>query len=137
MRTSLTRIAAGTAIAAAAVLTVAGTASAATSSPTDKAAHTTLSIAEATASIKAGQKDIVGGVLSAGMAPVAGQTVWLDRLTGRGGSVVALQDGQTGRNGRVLFVVAPKTTTTYVLVFAGARKLAPTHSGIVTVVVKR
>jgi len=133
MRTSLTRVAAGTAIAAAAVLTVAGTASAATGSPAAKA-PTALSIAEAKATIKAGQKDVVGGFLRSGKAPLAGQVVWLDQVAGS--SVKPVQQGQTARNGGVEFTVAPKSTTRYVLVFAGGKKLAATHSGVVTVVVK-
>lgn len=134
MRTSLTRVAAGTAIAAAAVLAVAGTASAATGSPAAKA-PTALSIAEAKATIKAGQKDIIGGFLRSGKAPLAGQVVWLDRIAGS--NVIPLQHGLTARNGGVEFTVAPGSTTRYVLVFAGTKKLAATHSFSETVVVKR
>lgn len=134
MRTSFTRVAAGIAIAAAAVLTVAGTASAATASPAAKA-HTTLSIVESRTWIKAGQKDVISGDLRTGKVPVAGKVVVLDRIVGK--KLIPVQFDLTGKAGRVHFVVRPKVTARYMLVFPGTKKLHATHSGVVTVVVKK
>jgi len=111
---------------------VAGTASAGTTAPVK--AHTTLSIVAARNKIKAGQKDAVGGTLLAGKTPLAGKIIILDRVEGK--KLVPVQDGLTGKAGRVRFIVAPKTTAKYELVFLGTKKLAATHSGVVTIIVK-
>jgi hypothetical protein len=78
MRTSLTRLVAGTAIAATALLAVAGTASAST---TAAKAPTTLSIVAAKSTITVGQWDTIGGTLASGKTPVAGRAVILDQYT--------------------------------------------------------
>lgn len=132
MRTSLTRVASGAVLAATAVFALAGAASAAT--PAAKA-HTTLSIAESKTTIKAGQKDVVSGTLAVGKKGLAKEVVILDRVAGK--KLVPVSAQLTGKAGKVAFVVKPKATTKYELVFRGTTKLAATHSGVVTAVVKK
>jgi F0F1-type ATP synthase alpha subunit len=132
MRSSLTRAVAGVAIASAAIFAVASSASAAT---TVAKAHTTLSIVESKSTIKAGQKDLVAGTLKAGKTGLAKEIVLLDRVSGKKLIPVAVE--LTGKAGNASFTVAPKTTTKYELVFLGTKKLAASHSGVVTVVVKK
>jgi len=109
MRRFLTRAAVGTAIAAAAVLTVAGTAGAA-AKPAAKA-PTTLSIVEAKTSIKPGQTDVIGGTLKSGKSPLAGKIIILDRVVGK--KLVPVKDAVTGKAGNAAFVVKPKATARY------------------------
>ena len=82
MRTSLTRLVAGTAIAATALLAVAGTASASTATTPKK--PTTLSIVAAKSKITVGQSDTISGTLASHKTPVAGRIVILDKRVGNG-----------------------------------------------------
>jgi hypothetical protein len=128
MRRSLTRAASGVAVAAAAVLALAGPASAATAHPR---VHTTLSIVEAKNVIKAGHTDVVSGRLAADRIGLKGHLVYLDRWNGI--KFVELRVKLTGANGGVSFVVQPGVTARYELVYRGNADFAPTHSGVVTV----
>jgi hypothetical protein len=128
MRKSLTRAVAGAAAATAVTLALTGTANA---TVVPAKLHTTLSIVELRNVIKAGQKDVVSGVLRAGRFGLPREVVVLDRLVG--GKFVPVQAGLTNKAGAVGFVVKPKVTARYELVFPGTKKLARTHSGVVTV----
>ncbi len=125
MRRSITRAAAGAAVAAATVLALAGPASALTR------LHTTLSIVESKTVITAGQADLVSGRLAHDGAGLAGRTVYLDRVEGI--TLVQVQVQTTGPAGGVAFTVRPAITARYELVYKGNAVYAPTHSGIVTV----
>jgi hypothetical protein len=129
MRTTLTRLLAGTAVAATAVLTVAGTASATTPPPK---APTTLSIVLARNTITVGQKDTVGGTLASKGTPLPGRTIQLDRWLPAVKKWSAFEEKKTGVKGGVAFVVAPVVTTSYRLVFLGGPNYKYTHSGSVT-----
>ena len=128
MRKSLTRAAAGAAAAAVATLALAGTADAAA---VPHKLHTTLSIVEWRNAIKAGQKDVVAGTLRVGKFGRHKELIILDRLVD--GRFVPVQARLTNKEGRVAFIVRPKETARYELVFRGTNELARTHSGVVTV----
>jgi hypothetical protein len=132
MRTSLTRAVSGVAVAAAAVLTLAGPANAAPAHVVR--VHTTLSIVESRNVIKAGQRDVIGGRLASRGIGLGKHVVYLDRWTGK--KFVAVQAEVTGPKGGVSFTVRPGVTARYELVYRGNAVYAPTHSGIVTVKVK-
>ena len=134
MRTSLTRIIAGTAIAATAVLTVAGTAGAATRTTPAKA-PTTLTLVEAKATITVGQKDVLAGTLLTGKTPVVGKVVELYRYGVKAKKWIPVEVDLTGKYGHVFFTVKPPVTTRYELVFHGNARYAASHSGPATVVV--
>jgi len=130
MRKSLTWAAVGTTIAAA-VLSVAGTASASTAAPAK--APTTLLVGAAHWNSTPGAKDTITGVLESKGKPVASKWVKLfavskGHLEGRG--IVA---HETGPRGGVSFSVAPTATTTYELVFSGTAAYASSHSAPATI----
>jgi hypothetical protein len=127
MRKSLTRALAGTAIAATAVLTAAGTASATTPAPT------TLSISASATTITVGQHDTISGALLSGTTPVANKVVLLDKVVGT--TLVFVDARHTGALGKVNFVVVPKATVTYELVFRGTAAFAASNSTPLTVTV--
>jgi len=133
MRTSLTRTLTGAAVAAAAVLALAGPANA-KALPAPRV-HTTLSIVESRLVIKAGHTDEISGRLAHDRTGLGGHVVYLDRLVGK--KFVAVQAGLTGKHGWVSFTVRPGVTARYELVYLGNKELAPTHSGVVTVKVKQ
>lgn len=60
-----------------------------------------------------------------------GRVVFLDRITSKG--LVKIGRERTGRHGRVAFVVDPKATAAFVLVFEGTRHLHSSHSRVVFV----
>jgi hypothetical protein len=128
MRKSLTRTVSGAAVAAAAVLALAGPANAAPVSPR---VHTTLSIVESRNHIKAGQADLISGRLASRGIGLGQHVVYLDRIAGK--SLVAVRAGITGPHGGVSFTVRPDVTARYELVYRGNAAFDPTHSGIVTV----
>ena len=132
MRTSLTRIIAGTAIAATAVLTVAGTAGAATRTTPAKA-PTTLTLVEAKATITVGQKDVLAGTLLTGKTPVVGKVVELYRYGVKAKKWIPVEVDLTGKYGHVFFVVRPAATTLYELVFHGTPRFAASRSNIAKV----
>ena len=127
MRTSLTRAAAGAAVAAATVLALAGPAYA---TPTPARAHTTLSIVESRSVIKDGQTAVVRGRLAHGTTGEGADTVYLDHWVGK--TLVLVRTGLTNASGVVAFTVEPAVTSRYELVFTGTTTLAPSHSGVVT-----
>jgi hypothetical protein len=129
MRSTLTRVLAGTAITATALLTVAGTASATAKAPT------TLSIATSKSVIVEGQPVTVSGVLDSGTTPVAGKPVVLERLYHKKWATVGARN--TDKNGAVSFVrVPPVGIVAFKLVYFGNAKFARSHSALATVVVK-
>jgi hypothetical protein len=133
MRTSLTRLVAGTAIAATALLAVAGTASAGT---TTAKTPTRLSIVAAKSTITVGHWDSIGGALASAKGPVAGRTVILDKATWKTQKWVPVEEKLTGKFGKVAFNVYPKVDTAYKLVFKGGPVYDASHSGVVFVTVK-
>ena len=133
MRTSLTRLVAGTAIAATALLAAAGTASAST---TAALKPTTLSIVAAKSTITVGQWDTIGGTLASGKTPLSGRIIILDKYTAKDPKWSAVEEKLTGKYGKVSFTVDPKVDTAYKLVFKGGTEHAASHSGYVVVKVK-
>ncbi len=134
MRTSLTRAIAGTAIAAAAVLTAAGVASAATSTTPAKS-PTTLTAVDAKAKIVVGQKDLLTGTLLSGKTPLVKKVVELYRWGVKAKKWIPVEVDLTGKYGHVFFIVKPAATTRYEMVFHGTPKFAASHSNVVTVLV--
>ena len=131
MRSTLTRILVGAAIAATAVGTAVGTAGAA--GATTKT-HTSLSIVAGRSTITAGQTDTVSGTLHAGMgASVEKKTIELKRWNVTLKKWVLEKANLTGEHGFVRFVVKPAVTSRFELVFPGTKTLAGSHSGVVTV----
>ena len=133
MRSTLTRILVGAAIAATAVGGAVGTAGAA--SATTKT-HTTLSIVVSRSTITAGQTDTISGTLRAHDASTAKKTVELKRWNPSLKKWVLRQANLTGKNGFVRFTVKPSVTSRFELVFPGTKELAYSHSGVVTVHVR-
>ena len=133
MRTTLTRLLAGTAVAATAVLIVAGTAGATTTPPK---APTNLSITIAKGVIIDGQKDTVSGMLSSAGTPLPGRIIQLDRWSLKTKKWYAFEEKKSGPKGGVAFVVSPEFTTSYRLVFPGGPNYKYTHSAPATITVK-
>jgi len=131
MRSSLTRTLSGAVVAAAAVLTLAGTANAAPTHAPAPRVHTTLSIVESRLRIKAGQRDVIAGRLASRGIGLGKHVVFLDRWTGK--RFVPIRAEITGPKGGVAFSVWPRVTARYELVYRGNAVFAPTHSGVVTV----
>lgn len=136
MRTTLTRLLAGTAIAATAVVGAAGVASASTPAKT----ATTLKIAESPSTITVGQTITVTGALTANGKALAKKAVLLDR-------VVTLKDGKkaldpvaaklTNATGHVAFFRKPGLgTAVFELVYRGNAHYARSTSSTVTVTIK-
>jgi hypothetical protein len=129
MRSTLTRVLAGTAITATALLTVAGTAGA-----TTKAA-TTLSITASKSVITEGQVVVVSGTLESAGTPLAGKPVLLERLYHKKWTPEANKN--TDKNGNVSFPrIPPVGVVSFKLVYFGNAKFAPSHSALATVLVK-
>jgi hypothetical protein len=97
-------------------------------------ASTELSIVASKTKIQPGGSATISGTLTSHKVALAGQFVWLYQVVG--GKLVNPNGHVTGGLGRVFFTVKPTATTRYELVFKGSTKYLPTHSGIVTVVVK-
>jgi hypothetical protein len=60
-----------------------------------------------------------------------GRLIFLDRITKKG--LVQVGHERTGAHGRVAFVVDPKGTAAFVLVFKGTPRLHSSHSRVVVV----
>jgi hypothetical protein len=60
-----------------------------------------------------------------------GRLVFLDRIVG--GDPVAIKHEHAGAHGRVAFVVDPKSTVKFVLVFEGTKHLHSSHSRVIVV----
>ena len=133
MRTSLTRLVAGTAIAATALLAIAGTASAST---TTAKKPTSLSIVAAKSAITVGHWDTIGGTLASGTTPLPGRIVILDKYTAKSAKWIPAEAKLTGKHGKVAFAIDPKVDTAYKLVYKGGHSYAASHSGVVIVLVK-
>jgi hypothetical protein len=130
MRKSLTWAVVGTTVAAAA-LSVAGTANAAT------LRGTSLSIEKSARSITAGQTVTISGQLKSGNTAVDHQAVTLDWV-GPNGALHHITQGTTaGPAGNVSFKLRPEATRTYELVFKSAGGYAGSHSGKATVPVNK
>lgn len=134
MRKALVLTAAGGAIAVG-LMSVAATAYAAPFPPPRHQTPTTLSATESAPFIVGRERDTITGTLTAGYRPLAGESVTLEIVNGRGPLPIATE--RTDRRGDVSFTVAPRSTTTYELVFNGTRTLAASQSGTVTVHVRR
>lgn len=100
-------------------------------------AHTSLSIRRAKGAINRGGKDIVAGTLRSNGHVARHQRVVLRREVAGVRHFTSVRAQRSGRHGRVAFVVSPGATSRYRLVFRGSRRLAPSHSGVVTVRVRR
>jgi hypothetical protein len=134
MRISLTRAVAVAAIASAAVLPLASTASAAT---TVAKAPTTLSIVESKARIVPGHLDVIGGVLMTGKNRLAKRTIDLYRYAAKTMTWVLAGADRTSKTGKASFLVKPASTSEYLLVFHGSKTLAASRSAMARVVVAR
>ena len=74
---------------------------------------------------------VIAGRLSTSRLPLRGRLVALDRIAGK--SVVRIGRERTNRAGVAAFVVDPKVTARFVLVFDGTRHLHSSHSRVVLV----
>jgi hypothetical protein len=133
MRTSLTRLVAGTAIAATALLGVAGTANAST---TTTLKPSELSIVAAKSAITVGQSDTIGGTLTSGKTVLPGRIIQLDAWNSKTKKWYGVERKLTGKHGSVDFGVRPLHTTAYDLVFGGGSEHAASHSAVAWVTVK-
>jgi hypothetical protein len=137
MRASLlTR--AGSVAAAAAIATTGAMATAgAASASTHQARHharrlpTHLSAGKARAAAHRRHVFVIAGRLTTFGFPLRDRLVVLDRIVGR--SLVRVGHGCTNRAGVAAFVVDPKVTARFVLIFEGTRHLHSSHSRIVVV----
>jgi hypothetical protein len=77
------------------------------------------------------QVTVITGHLGTAGFPLRDETVFLDRKSGL--FFVDVAHERTDKSGLVAFVVNPKKTTQYVLVFKGSVNFSPSHSAIVTV----
>jgi hypothetical protein len=126
----LTRVgslAAAAAIATTGAMATAGMAGASTPSRL----HTNLS-AQATipATLHHHHVTVILGHLSSHKSPLRGEVVYLDRKSGI--FLIQVSHEVTDKIGDVVFIVAPKKATEYVLVFKGTKNFAPSHSKFVT-----
>jgi hypothetical protein len=96
-------------------------------------AHTSLSVRTLRGVINPGSGDTVRGQLWASDHHNAGRRIELraNPVGGDGWAKVARH--RSNHNGIARFEVTPTATTRYQLVFAGNKKQAPSHSGVVTV----
>jgi hypothetical protein len=74
---------------------------------------------------------VIAGRLSVFRFPLRDRLVTLDRIAGK--SVVSIGHERTNRAGVAAFVVDPKVTARFVLVFEGTRHLHSSHSRVVLV----
>jgi len=120
--------AAAAAIAATGAIATAGAASAATRHV--RPLPTQLSIAQLRAVAHHKPVALIAGRLTSFRFPLPGKEVFLDRGTPQTGWVVVGRE-RTGRFGDVAFVVSPKVTARYALVFAGTPQFRASHSRVV------
>jgi hypothetical protein len=74
---------------------------------------------------------VIAGRLTTFRFPLRGRVVFLDRIVGM--SLVKMGRERTNQAGVAAFVVDPKVTARFVLVFEGTRHLHSSHSRIVVV----
>lgn len=98
---------------------------------------TTLSIVESKTSVTAGHLDVISGVLLTGKNGLAKRTINLYRYDTGLMTWLPVTASRTGKGGKVAFVVTPKATVRYELVFYGSPSLDPSHSDAATVTVTR
>ena len=97
---------------------------------------TTLSIAARKTAIKAGEKDMISGKLAkAGDTPVGRRVVELYRYNAKQKKWVPARAKLTREAGGARFIVRPRVTAEYELVYHGNATLAASHSAPVTVTV--
>ena len=96
---------------------------------------TTLSIVESRTSVTAGQLDIIRGVLLTGKNGLARRTIYLYRYDTRVMTWMRVAASRAGKGGKVVFIVTPKATVRYELIFFGSPSLNPSRSGAATVTV--
>ncbi len=122
-------------VAAAAVIATTGAMAAA--SAADASTHlarrlpTHLSVVKVRAVAHHRRTFVIAGRLSTFGHGLRGRVVFLDRIAGR--HVVKVGRERTGRAGVAAFVVDPKVTARFVLVFEGTPRLHSSHSRIVVV----
>jgi hypothetical protein len=125
----LTRVgslAAAAAIATTGAMATAGMAGATTPSRL----HTSLSARTIPATLHHHHVTVILGHLSSHKSPLRGEVVYLDRKSGI--FLIQVSHEVTDKIGDVVFIVAPKKATEYVLVFKGTKNFAPSHSKFVT-----
>jgi len=130
MLTRAGSVAAAAAIAATGAIATAGAAGAATHPARRLPTH--LSIVKLRAVAHHQHLTVIAGRLTSFRFPLRGQEVLLDRRTPGSGWIVAGHE-RTGRFGDVAFVVSPKVTARYALVFAGTGNFRASQSRVVTV----
>jgi hypothetical protein len=131
MRASL-MMRAGSAAAAAVIATtgaMAATSAADASTHHARRLHTHLSIVKVKAI--AHHKHLIAGRLTTHGHGLPGRVVFLDRFAGK--HVVKVRRERTGKAGFAAFVVDPKGTAKFVIVFEGTPRLISSHSRVVTV----
>ena len=74
---------------------------------------------------------VVAGRLTTFGHPLRGRVVFLDRIAGK--SLVKVGREHTNKAGVAAFMVDPKMTARYVVVFEGTPRLHSSHSGVVVV----
>ena len=125
------------AVAAAAVIATTGamavTGAAGASTAHAKRLHTHLSIADKHAVEHHKHLTIIAGRLTVpGFKKLPGRLIFLERVAAKHRPVIVGHE-HTSRFGGVVFVVDPKTTAHYRLVFPGTPRLHSSHSRVVTV----
>ena len=123
-------VAAAAAIATTGAIATAGAAGAAT--PPARRLPTHLSIVKLRAIANHKHVTVIAGRLTSLRFSLRGKEVFLDRKTPASGWIVVGHE-QTSRFGDVAFVVNPKVTARYALVFDGTRNFRASHSQVVTV----
>jgi hypothetical protein len=123
-------VAAAAAIATTGAMTVAGAAGASATHARRLPTH--LSIADRRAVEHHKHLTVIEGRLTSFRFPLRGKLVFLDRVTARHKLVIIGRE-HTGRGGGVAFVVDPKCTSHFALVFPGTPNFHSSHSRVVTV----
>lgn len=122
-------VAAAAVIATTGAMATAGTASASTHHARRLPTHLAALKARAVAHHK--HVFVVAGRLSTSRLLLPGRVVFLDRIAGK--SLVKVGRERTNHAGVAAFVVDPKVTARFVLVFEGTRHLHSSHSRVVLV----
>jgi hypothetical protein len=122
-------VAAAAAIATTGAMATAGAASASTHHARRLPTHLSALKARAVAHHK--HVFVIAGRLTTFRFPLRDRVVFLDRIAGK--SVVEVGRERTSHAGVAAFVVDPKVTARFVLVFEGTRHLHSSHSRIVVV----
>jgi hypothetical protein len=122
-------VAAAAVIATTGAMATAGSASASTHHARRLPTHLSALRARAVAHHK--HTFVIAGRLTTFRFPLRGRVVFLDRIAGK--SLVMVGRERTNRAAVAAFVVDPKVTARFVLVFDGTRHLHSSHSRIVVV----